>query len=216
MKRTIVIFFLFISLKGYCQYYDVFKNQIGVFFLPEFSFDVRYIVDHKDYKPYGFSYSTGLYYNHTFNDQWWIQTGLFYSQVNHSYRGLYYPNFSAGQFSNVTNIVHRCGIPAYVGYYIYNEGSRFRFGVGGGLNFLFNLGATQIFNDTKQTIVLNDEQFEDFGLEFNLHLKLLYRPHRNIYLGIEPHANFNAVPLVTSGISNILRVGGTVNISYLF
>lgn len=194
------------------------KNQMGIYFLPEFNFDVVKAANSgsgNKYEPSGFSYTTGIMYKHRFKDRFWLRTGLFYSQLVECYT-------SSNAFFDVDSIriiVDRVGLPLYAGSYFNPDNSIFKTGVGGGLNLLFNIHATNSIrskNGDFQT-VYSKEELESVGLELNLHWLFMFFPHRKLSIGIEPHFNFNAIPIIkTTHASNYLRIGGMININYLF
>jgi len=214
--RKIVFMLLFICATASAQYISSFKNEVSAFMLPEFNFDVvKSINSNNDYHPRAFSYSTGVFYKRIFKDKFYLKSGLFYSQLNDFFER---PNYIF-TIDTVSFSAHRIGLPLYVGYYFNPYGFVFTAGLGGGLNVLFNIMATEQVS-TEGNKYYNSYQgssLEDFGLEFNLHFVFLFKPHPRFSIGIEPHVNFNAAPIVVANSkSNYLRIGGMFNMGYCF
>lgn len=217
-KQVKYVFVLILFIRGVlnAQYFMNDKNQIGAYFLPEFSFDIVKTANrYQNYQPRGFSYSAGILYKRMIKEKLWLRGGLFYSQLT----DVYSEDNPLGFVDQVSFTVHRIGIPAYVGYYFNPYDFVFTVGIGGGVNLLFNLNAYESHQNINGYgfYTFTNDQMEDMGFEVNLHWIFQFKPYRHFIMALEPHFNFNAVPIVnTVAPSNYLRLGGMFSVSYTF
>jgi hypothetical protein len=157
----------------------------------------------------GFFHSAGFYYLHDFNAKWYLQPGVFYTQVLLS-------NSSRTLFST-TEKIHRLGLSLYAGYYVFKN-KRVKLGVGGGAVFLYNLAGVQWNGELNEPSVthLTYTEMNMAGAEVNAHVIFKYRLHQHWEFTASPFIQMNVVPVVKINRDYVLRTGVSLGVGYLF
>lgn len=157
----------------------------------------------------GFFHTAGFNFTHQFGTKWYLQPSVFYTQVLLSN--------SSRIDSGTTQKAHRLGIGLNAGYYIFT-GNKWRVGVGGGVNILFNLAAVRWKAEFSESGVghLTPLEMNGWGVEGGFHVLITYRFHPKWELRMSPFVNMNIKPVFLQPDDYSLRTGLNLGIGYCF
>jgi hypothetical protein len=193
---------------AHAQVGDEKKHSISIFGSAEYGVDLKTSpmssVNFKD----GFFHSAGFCYSHDFNAKWYLQTGVFYTQVLLS-------NSSRTPFFT-TQKIHRLGVSLYAGYYVFKN-TRFKVGIGGGAVLLYNIAGVKwdgVLNESN-VVHLATHEMNIVGVELNAHVLFKYKLHPHWELTASPFIQMNVVPVVRAEVNSILRTGVSLGVGYL-
>jgi hypothetical protein len=203
---TIAIIGLFFLGSAQAQF-ETKNNSISIWGSPEYGADLASAKLAATYRD-GFFHSAGFYYRHDFN-RWYIRPGICYTQMmltNHVIKESAY-----------TVKIHRMGFSFSGGYYVLNQ-SKFRIGLGCGVQALYNIaGITWQGSFREDSVVhLNRTDMFSFGLEFDAHAIFIYRVHNNWEIYGSPFVEMNAIPVVRPAMDITIRAGASFGVGYLF
>lgn len=202
---------LFFIVCGFIHAQDTIEkeNTFAIFGGAEYGTDVASLpsssVNFRD----GFFHTAGFTFTHNFHSKWYLQPSIFYTQVLLSN--------SSRTDSFVTQKTHRLGIGINAGYYLFAN-NRWKVGMGGGLNILFNLAAVRWYGEFagSSVIHLSPLEMNSWGVEGGLHLLVQYRFHSRWEFQMSPFVNMNIKPVFLHPDDYSLRTGINLGIGYKF
>jgi hypothetical protein len=157
----------------------------------------------------GFFHTGGFSYTHSFHSKWYLQASIFYTQVLLSN--------SSRTDSSTTQKAHRLGIGVNAGYYVFAN-DRWKVGIGGGVNILFNLAAVRWHGEFADSSVIHLSPLEmnSWGVEGGLHLWITYRFHPRWEFQMSPFVTMNIKPVFLNPGDYSLRSGLNLGVGYKF